>query len=153
MKKRDFKALLLMGLASGALIATQSAGAVETNMNLESTFAGGGGNCGGSGGCGGSNGPQRGGDQGGYYEGYNRPTNSSYQASCSSTRSRQQQNQQYTNKNTRYSRQIAEGDETMPPSTTDETMTPTTPPKAPAACSGKTGCNGKNYPRQYRTRS
>lgn len=148
MKKRDFKALVLMGIASGAMTISGAVEAHETTTNLESTFAGGAGGCG-AGGCGGSPMLQ---NKGSSCNGQPRG-----QGSCNGLRPRNDQNNTQTQRNTRYSRQIAEADETMPQQINDSTQTPTSQPRrnANGSCNGTSGCNGngKNLPRQYRTRS
>lgn len=149
MKKRDLKSLALMGIASGALIASQ-AGAEEMTINMETTLAAG---CGGNGACGGATPPPP--------QQARRASSSNYQPSghsCSSqpnyntqpqTSNKPTQGSNYSQKNTRYSRQIAEGEETAP-STGDSAQ----PPKQEGqnGCNQHSGCGGKK-PSQYRTRS
>lgn len=162
MKKRDLKSLALMGIASGALIASQ-AGAVEMNINMESTLAAG---CGGSGGCGGATPPPQGGKKGSSCSGYQQPSGGGHSCggqqqpsggshSCGgqqqSSKKMNTQGQNYSQKNTRYSRQIAEGEET-PPSNVDPTTQPPVKKEGQNGCAQKNGCSG-NKPSQYRTRS
>lgn len=153
MKKRDLKSLALMGIASGALIASQ-AGAEEMNINMETTLAAG---CGGSGGCGGSTPPpqqtRRGSSSnyqpsGGGHSCGGQPRSNYNQQSPSNAR-QYNQGANYSQKNTRYSRQIAESDDAAPSS--GDTTQPTKP-EGQNGCSGSSGCSSKK-PAQYRTRS
>jgi hypothetical protein len=179
MKKRDFKKLILMGIATGSMALAQSA---EGTVNLESTFAGG------AGGCASAtptSGYMNSGDTQ-YYDQNGQPIrnssryeqrgydNSSYQqnSGCAAQYSPWQRGSSdvrgqrtlddrgYSQRNIRNNqRQIAESDETMPTDDTTVTTPPTTPtPKKPSGYSNSCGANGcsgsgKNLPRQYRTRN
>ncbi|CRX37490.1 hypothetical protein [Estrella lausannensis] len=151
MNKRDLKSLALMGIASGALIASQ-AGAEEMTINVETTLAAG---CGGGGACGGATPPPPQPGKNGSNSNY-QPSKSGHSCGGQSNYNSQPQNtnksnqgSNYSQKNTRYSRQIAEGEETAPPA--GETVQP---PKKEGqnGCGQQNGCGGKK-PSQYRTRS